>query len=363
VGVAQSLLSDSAASYIAEMRADYEKVRQRHAGKKSTKLWTLTQARANKTRVDWRAYQPPTPKFLGRRELRQLDLSTLVPYIDWGPFFRTWDLSGSFPAILDDEVVGEQARRAFADGQKMLQRIVQGRWLTASGVFGFWPANTENDDDIALYTDEARQHKAMTWYGMRQQGEKQVVDGVQRPSRCMADFIAPREGGLKDYIGMFAVTAGLNIEKKAREFDAVMDDYSSIMLKALADRLVEAFAEYLHLRVRTDYWGYASQEALDVSALIAGKYRGIRPAPGYPACPDHSVRRDQFDILQCNHIGMQITEALTMMPASSVCGFYLSHPESCYFSVGKIGADQVQDMAARRGLSEEDVRRMLAANL
>ncbi|MDM0053076.1 methionine synthase [Variovorax sp. J22R115] len=363
VSVAQSLLSEQATNYINEINADYDKVRHQHANKKQVPLWPLAKARANKTPVDWSNYLPPVPKFIGRRVFRNFDLTELAKYIDWGPFFQTWDLAGPFPAILKDEVVGTEAVRVYADGQRMLKRLIEGRWLSASGVIGFWPANTVNDDDIVLYTDESRTQAALTWFGMRQQTEKQMIEGVMRPSRCLADFVAPRETGLKDYVGMFAVTAGLGVEKKEKYFIDDLDDYSAIMLKALADRLAEAFAEALHHRVRTDLWGYAHEETLSNEDMIGEKYRGIRPAPGYPACPDHSVKRPMFDLLNCTDIGMTLTESLAMMPAASVSGFYLSHPDSTYFNVGKIGHDQLQDQAARRHEREADLERLLAPNL
>jgi len=363
VSVAQSLLSDQASAYIDEINADYVKVREQHANKKQVPLWPLAKARANKTPVDFANYLPPVPKFIGRRVFRNFDLTELAKYIDWGPFFQTWDLAGPFPAILKDEIVGTEAVRVYADGQRMLKRLIEGRWLSASGVVGFWPANTVNDDDIELYTDESRSEVALTWYGMRQQTEKHEIDGVMRPSRCLADFVAPRDSGVKDYVGMFAVTAGLGVEKKEKYFVDDLDDYSAIMLKALADRLAEAFAEALHHRVRTDLWGYASDESLSNDDMIAEKYRGIRPAPGYPACPDHSVKKPMFDLLNCADIGMSLTESLAMMPAASVSGFYLSHPDSTYFNVGKIGHDQLQDQAARRKESEAELERLLAPNL
>ncbi len=362
VGVAQNLLSDQAAKYIAEVNADYEKVRQLHASKKQLPLWPLAKARANKTPVDWASYQPPRPKFIGRRVFRNYDLSELARYIDWTPFFQTWDLAGSFPAILKDEVVGAEAVRVLSDGQRMLKRLIEGRWLTANAVMGFWPANTVNDDDIQLYADEARTQPVLTWYGLRQQGEKQAIDGVMRPSRCLADFVAPKGAG-EDYVGAFAVTAGIGVDKKEEYFLADHDDYSAIMLKALADRLAEALAEALHERVRKDLWGYAPDEGLSNEDLIAEKYRGIRPAPGYPACPDHSVKRAMFDLLQPQEIGMELTESMAMAPAASVSGFYLSHPDSTYFNVGRIGEDQLQDQARRRGAAVEELQRLLAPNL
>jgi len=363
VSVAQSLLSDQAAAYIGEINADYEKVRAQRANKKQVPLWPLARARANKTPIDWSSYVPPVPKFIGRRVFRNFDLTELAKYIDWGPFFQTWDLAGPFPAILKDEIVGTEAVRVYGDGQRMLKRLIEGRWLSASGVVGFWPANTENDDDIVLYTDESRSEAALTWYGLRQQTEKQEIEGTMRPSRCLADFVAPRESGLKDYVGMFAVTAGLGVEKKEKYFVDDLDDYSAIMLKALADRLAEAFAEAMHHRVRTDLWGYAADEALSNEQMIAEQYRGIRPAPGYPACPDHSVKKPMFDLLNCTDIGMSLTESLAMMPAASVSGFYLGHPDSTYFNVGKIGHDQLQDQAVRRKASESELERLLAPNL
>ena len=365
VSVAQSLLSDNASKYIAELHTDYDKVRYQHANKKQVPMWPLDKARANKTPVAWSAYTPPEPKFIGRRLFRNFDLAELSKYIDWGPFFQTWDLAGPFPAILKDEVVGTEAVRVYADGQRMLKRLVEGRWLTASGIVGLYPANSVNDDDIEIYTDASRTEVAMTWHGMRQQTEKQVIDGVMRPSRCLADFIAPKAGGVADYIGLFAVTAGLGVEKKEKYFTDDHDDYSAIMLKALADRLAEAFAECLHQRVRTDLWGYAPDEAssLGVNDLIAERYRGIRPAPGYPACPDHSVKRDMFDLLACADIGMELTESLAMMPAASVSGFYLAHPECTYFNVGKIGEDQLADLVQRRGMEAAELKRLVGANL
>jgi len=362
VSVAQSLLGDGAQHYVDELNADYDKVRTQHANKKQTPMWPLAKARANRTPVDFSAYRPRQPRLLGRRMFKNFDLTELARYIDWGPFFQTWDLAGPYPAILTDEIVGEQAQRVFADGQAMLKKLVEGRWLSASGVLALYPANSVGDD-IEFYTDESRTKVAMTWYGLRQQTEKQVIDGVTRPSRCLADFVAPKESGIADYAGLFAVTAGLGVEKKEQAFIDALDDYSAIMLKSLADRLAEAFAECLHQRVRTDLWGYAAGEALSNEDMIAEKYQGIRPAPGYPACPDHSAKTDLFRVLQCEEIGMGLTESLAMTPAASVSGFYIGHPESVYFSVGKIGEDQLHDMAERRGMDEKALARLLAPNL
>jgi len=362
VGVAQGLLSDQAAQYIAELNADYDKVRTQHANKKQVPLWPLAKARANKTPIDWRNFEPKKPRFIGKRVFKNFDLNEIARYIDWAPFFQTWDLAGPFPEILKDEVVGEEARRVFSDGKRMLQRLIEGRWLSASAVVGLYPANSVNDDDIELYTDESRREVALTWHGLRQQTERFEVDGVMRPSRCLADFVAPK-GVADDYVGVFAVTAGLGVEKKEKQFIDDHDDYAAIMLKALADRLAEGLAECLHHRVRTDLWGYAEGEALSVEDLIKEKYQGIRPAPGYPACPDHSVKRPMFDLLQCEDIGMGLTESLAMTPAASVSGFYLGHPESAYFNVGKIGDDQVADLAQRSAVAEKELQRWLAPNL
>ena len=367
VSVAQGLLGEQSAQYIDELNADYAKVRAQHAGKKQTPLWPLAKARANKTPLDWASYTPAVPKFIGKRVFKNFDLSELARYIDWGPFFQTWDLAGPYPAILTDEVVGTEASRVFADGQAMLKRAIDGRWITANAVVGLYPANTVNDDDIELHTDESRSQVALTWYGLRQQTEKQEMDGpdgkpVLRPSRCLADFVAPK-GVANDYVGVFAVTAGIGVEKREQQFLEQHDDYSSIMLKAIADRMAEAFAEYMHHRVRTDLWGYAAQESLATDDLISEKYQGIRPAPGYPACPDHSAKQDMFELLQCGDIGMGLTSSMAMTPAASVSGFYLSHPQSTYFNVGKINDEQLHDMAKRRQMEPAALQRMLAPNL
>jgi 5-methyltetrahydrofolate--homocysteine methyltransferase len=360
VSVAQALLTpETRDAYIAEIAADYVRIREQHANKKALPMVSLEQARANKAKLE---YAPARPKFIGRRVFKNVDLATISRYIDWGPFFQTWDLAGPFPAILTDAVVGEAASKVFEEGQALLKRIIEGRWLTANGAIALLPANSV-DDDIEIYTDESRSDVAFTWHGLRQQGVKPVVDGVQRPNQCLSDFVAPKSSGVADYIGMFAVTAGLGIEKHEQRFEAEHDDYSSIMLKALADRLAEAFAEYLHERVRTDLWGYAPDERLSNLDLIGEKYRGIRPAPGYPACPEHTVKAELFKTLQAEEIGMQLTESFAMYPGAAVSGFYFAHPESKYFVVGKIGEDQVEDMAKRRDLDKDEVARYLAPNL
>ena len=343
VGVASNLLSDELkAAYVAEVAADYEKIRAQHAGKKGPALISLDAARANAFRADWAHYAPPVPMALGRREFRNVDLGQLADVIDWGPFFQAWELSGPFPAILDDPVVGEAARTVHAEGQAMLKQIIAGRWLTANGAVALLPANSVGDD-IEMYTDESRSQVALTWHNLRQQNERPPG----KPNYCLADFVAPKASGVNDYLGAFAVTAGLGIEKKLAEFEAKKDDYSAIMLKALADRLAEAFAEWLHRKVRRDLWGYARDEHLDAVALIREEYRGIRPAPGYPACPDHAVKAPLFDVLRAREIGMTLTENFAMLPAAAVCGFYFAHPEATYFAVGKIGDDQRDDVMRR----------------
>jgi 5-methyltetrahydrofolate--homocysteine methyltransferase len=363
VGVCSELLSDErAAKFIAGLSADYSRVREQHAGKKAATLVTLAEARANKTPIDWAAYSPPVPRFIGRRELRNVDLAEIAACIDWAPFFQTWDLAGRFPEILRDPVVGDSATRVFNDGKRMLQRLIEGRWLQAHGVFGLYPANTIHDDDIAFYADESRaEPPLMIWHGLRMQTERPVIDGVKRPNRCLADFVAPR-GVKPDYAGLFAVSIQ-GVENKEAQFLAGHDDYSAIMLKALADRLAEAFAERLHQRVRTELWGYAADESLSNEDLIAEKYRGIRPAPGYPACPDHRPKRDLFRVLDAGRVGMGLTESLAMTPAASVSGFYLAHPDATYFNVGPIGTDQLSDWAARNAIDEAQARRALAPQL
>jgi 5-methyltetrahydrofolate--homocysteine methyltransferase len=363
VGVCSELLSDErAAKFIADLEADYARVRVLHASKKVTPLVSIAAARANKTPIDWSGYQPPKPKFLGRRVFRNQDLADLAACIDWGPFFQTWDLAGRFPDILRDEVVGHEAQRVLSDGKRLLQRLIEGRWLTANGVIALLPANAVDDDTIEVYTDDTRTQVALRWNPLRLQTERPVVDGVKRANRSLADFIAPK-GVAADYIGLFAVTAGIGVEKKERQFTDDHDDYSAIMLKALADRLAEAFAERLHQRVRTEFWAYAPDEQLSHEQLIAEQYRGIRPAPGYPACPDHSVKRAMFRVLGASDIGMGLTESLAMTPAASVSGFYLAHPEARYFNVGRIGDDQLRDWAAREAIAEDQARRLLAPAL
>jgi 5-methyltetrahydrofolate--homocysteine methyltransferase len=357
VSVAQGLLSEQAAKYIAELNADYAKVREQHANKKQTPLVTLQQARANAAQIGFDHYTPAKPKFIGRRVFKNFDLAELENYIDWGPFFQTWDLAGPYPAILEDDVVGAEAKKVFADGQAMLKKIIEGRWLTANAVVGLYPAQRVGDD-IVLYADETRQQAVMTWHGLRQQ----TVKPNNNPNRCLSDYVADQTQAA-DYVGLFAVTTGLGSEKQEKRFIEAHDDYSAILFKALADRLAEAFAECMHQRVRTDLWGYAANERLNNSELIQEKYQGIRPAPGYPACPDHSAKQAMFELLQCDDIGMGLTSSLAMTPAASVSGFYLAHPDAKYFNVGRIGEDQVKDLAQRQGVAQKELERLLAPNL
>ena len=359
VGVCTALVSDDVDSFVEKLDQEYEQVRQRHANRKANPLISIEEARANRVAIDWTNYTPPKPKFIGRREIVNFDLAEIVKYFDWGPFFNSWGLFGKYPAILKDEVVGKEAQELFANAQVMLKKIIDGRWLTASGVVGFYPANSINDDDIELYTDESRSEVLLTWRNLRSQGKKRT--GIA--NKCLADYIAPKASGVQDYIGMFAVTGGLGIEKHVARFEAEGDDYSSIMIKALADRFAEGLAEALHHRVRTDLWGYVPDEHLDNQALIDEKYQGIRPAPGYPACPEHTVKAAMFEALAPEHIGMQLTESYAMLPASSVSGFYFSHPESSYFNVGTIGDDQLHDYAERCNISLGQAKRQLSSVL
>ena len=357
VGVVTALLSEGGADdFKAQLAADYDKIRAQHANKKGVQLVSLEAARANAydaLSVD--GYVPPEPNTTGVIAL-DVDLNELRDYIDWGPFFQTWDLAGSFPKILDDEVVGETARSVFQDAQAMLENLIAGEWVQAKAVFGLFPANRVGDD-IELFDDESRSHPIMTWYGLRQQHERPAG----KPHWCLADYVASKDSGVRDWVGAFAVTAGLGIEHKLAEFEAAHDDYHAIMLKSLADRLAEATAEWLHERVRKEYWGYAADEQLDNAALIKEQYRGIRPAPGYPACPDHTVKAALFQLLDVpTNAGMGLTEAMAMTPAASVSGFYFAHPESRYFAISKIGEDQLQDWAKRTGMSVDAARRWLA---
>jgi 5-methyltetrahydrofolate--homocysteine methyltransferase len=363
VSVCSSLLADDEIvrrRYLEEVRVEYDRVRTQHAGKKGPELVSLAEARANRFKSNWQAYEPARPAFLGVKHLKNYDLAEIAGHIDWAPFFQTWDLAGAYPAILDDPVVGVEAKKVYADAQTMLRRIVEGKWLRANGVFGLFHANSVNGgDDIEIYADGEAKRVLMTWHNLRQQNRKPTGN----PNLCLGDFVAPKDSGLTDFIGAFAVTAGLGMERRLKAYEDQHDDYNAILYKALADRLAEAFAEVLHKRVRRELWGYAKDEDLDSAALIAERYRGIRPAPGYPACPDHTEKGALFELLRAEEVEIQLTESYAMWPASSVSGFYLAHPQSQYFAVGRIGRDQLEDYAQRKGMAVEEAQRWLAPNL
>jgi 5-methyltetrahydrofolate--homocysteine methyltransferase len=362
VGVVQKLVSeDHKAAYAEQVAADYERVRRKHAGRRSkTRLTSLEQARANGTKIEWNGYNPPKPNLLGVRTFDDYALREIRPYIDWTPLFHSWQLKGSYPGIFDDPEKGEEARKLFADAQGLLENIVAEKWLTARAVFGLFPANAREDDSVELYTDESREEVLANFAFLRQQ--KQKPPG--RPNRCLADFVAPRSSGIEDYLGLFAVTAGPGADDAARRFEADNDDYNAIMVKALADRLAEAFAELMHRRVRTEFWGYAAGEALNNEALIREEYTGIRPAPGYPACPEHTEKRTLWSLLDVeNNAGISLTESCAMSPGAAVSGYYFSHPDSTYFGVAEIGRDQATDYAERKGWTLDQAERWLSPNL
>ena len=361
VGVCTSLLSPELRDdYIAKLKAEYVEVRTRHQERQSAaKRVTLAAARANDLKFDWSSYVAPVPAMPGVNAIPDYPLAEIAARIDWTPFFQAWELHGRYPRILEDEVVGSEAKKLFADAQAMLQRIVDEKWLRASAVIGLFPANRVGDD-IEIYRDESRGEVAMTYHALRQQTEK--PEG--KPNLCLADFVAPRDSGIKDYVGAFAVTAGIGIDARVAEYERNHDDYSAIMLKALADRLAEALAELVHERVRKEFWGYAKDEALSNDDLIAEKYRGIRPAPGYPACPEHSEKAPLFELLQApKNAGITLTESFAMLPTAAVSGFYFAHPEACYFAVGKIERDQIEDYARRKGWDMATAEKWLAPNL
>jgi 5-methyltetrahydrofolate--homocysteine methyltransferase len=361
VGVMQNLLSAGQRDrYVASVRADYEKIRIQHHDKKGPgPLVPIAETRALGLKTEWSSYRPPAPRTSGITVLRDYPLEKLAPYIDWTPFFQAWELSGPYPKILEDPVVGEAARKLHAEALETLDRIMREKWVSANGVFGLFPAAQINGDDIEIYADRKRDAVAMTWHNLRQQNRKPTG----RANQCLADFVAPRDSGVLDWIGAFAVAVG-GLEARLAQFEAQHDDYSAIMLKVLADRLAEAFAEHLHERVRREFWGYAPDEKLTAAQLAAEGYRGIRPAPGYPACPDHTEKRALFALLDAEkNAGISLTESCAMLPASAVSGFYLSHPESGYFAVGKIGRDQVEDYARRKGMSVTECETWLAPYL
>jgi len=388
VGICSNLLSDTLRDeYVAATKADYAEARELHEGKKGKAAHvTLAEARARGLKTNWskkptplnpslsggktstppltrggregfEPYAPPKPCLTGVHKFDAYPLDLIAACIDWSPFFQAWELSGRYPKILQDKVVGEEARKLFADAQAMLKKIIDEKWLTANAVFGLFPANTVNSDDIEIYTDESRQKVAIIWHNLRQQTKK--PDGI--PNYCLADFIAPKKTGVADYIGAFAVTTGIGIEQRIAEFEKNHDDYNAILLKSLADRLAEAFAELLHARVRREFWGYAADEQMDNDALVAEKYRGIRPAPGYPACPEHTEKGSLFELLQAPlNAGITLTDSFAMLPTAAVSGFYFSHPLAQYFATGKIDKDQVEDYARRKGWSVEEAERWLA---
>ncbi len=383
VGVVQSLVSKELVSdFLAKVHEDYEKVRERHRNRgHNKKLVSLQKSRDNGFNPSFEDYVPPAPKQPGIHVFREIPLSEILPVIDWTPFFQAWELAGRYPAILDDEIVGAQAREVFADAQVILKRIIDEKWLTANAVVGFWPVSRIGDDLELLLSQERdsglgsgdseggvgtgssdpnSEPRTVILHHLRQQAEKPV----ERPNLCLSDFIAPKDSGVQDWIGGFAVTAGIGIEEHLERFRQENDDYSSIILKALADRFAEALAEYMHRKVRTELWGYAPDEALDNEALIDEKYRGIRPAPGYPACPEHTEKHTLFRLLDATkNAGVQLTEGCAMYPAAAVSGWYFSHPDSRYFAVGKITKDQVSDYARRKGWTLQEAEHWLAANL
>jgi 5-methyltetrahydrofolate--homocysteine methyltransferase len=357
VGVVSGLISkEHRDEHIAKVRAEYAKMAESYArGQAEKARASIEQARANALKLDWKDYTPPKPSFLGTRTFEAYDLAELARYIDWTPFFHAWELKGTYPRILEDDKYGEAARPLFEDAQAMLKQLIDEKWLTAKAVVGFWPANSVGDD-IELYTDESRDKPFATFHTLRQQ----MARDSGKPNLALADFVAPKKTGLPDYVGGFAVTAGIGEDDVARRFDRANDDYSKILVKSLADRLAEAFAEAMHEKVRRELWGYAPDENLSNEALIAEGYAGIRPAPGYPAQPDHTEKRTLFRLLDAEaEIGMKLTESCAMWPGAAVSGLYFSHPDARYFGIGKIGRDQVADYAARKGWALEEAEKWL----
>jgi 5-methyltetrahydrofolate--homocysteine methyltransferase len=344
------------AALLQEIVADYAQIRLRHAQKSDSKaLVSLEQARLNGLHIDWSRFETVAPIQTGVQVLNDIPLEELLPTIDWTPFFQSWELSGRYPAILTDPVVGEQASQLFDDAQAMLKRIVDEKWLNAKAVIGFWPAQSRAEE---ILLDDGK--AGVTLQFIRQQAQKPA----DRPNLCLADFVASQDSGKADYIGAFAVNCGAGVDERAKAFEAQLDDYSSILLKALADRLAESCTEWLHRKVRTEFWPYARGEQLENEDLIQEKYQGIRPAPGYPACPDHSEKARIFELLDAeNNIGLKLTENFAMHPASAVSGYYFPHPQSRYFVVGRISKEQVQDYAARKGIGLELAEKFLSANL
>ncbi|MGK0500929.1 MAG: 5-methyltetrahydrofolate--homocysteine methyltransferase, partial [Oceanicoccus sp.] len=359
VSVASLLMNEERRPvYLQERREEYAALRERNANRKpKADRLSYKRAIANSAPIEWDGYIPPLPAFQGIKTFDDYDLNVLIDTIDWTPFFITWDLAGKYPRILDDEKVGEAARSLFADAKVMLRNLTDNKLIQAKAVIGFWPASQVRDDDIEIYTDETRSETLATLHHIRQQTAKPN----KKPNLSLADYIAPKTSDCKDYIGGFVVTAGIGIEQLAKDFEANGDDYNSIMVKALADRLAESFAEHMHLRVRKEFWAYAGEENLDNVALIKERYQGIRPAPGYPACPDHTEKATLFKLLDAEkQIGVELTSHFAMTPAAAVSGFYYSHPESSYFATGKIGRDQVDSLAQRKSMSLNEMERWLS---
>jgi len=358
VTVASNLLqSETKAAFSVALREEYDTLREGYLNRSREKNFlSLEEARKNKFKIDWKNFEPVQPNFIGTKTI-EVELSELVDFIDWTPFFQSWELYGKYPSILTDEVVGEQASDLFKDAQHMLTQIVSEKWFTAKGILGIFQANTFDDDDIQVCQAEPVEARFLT---LRQQSQKTAG----APNIALADFIAPVDSGIQDYMGCFCVSTGFGVEEKAVEFEQQLDDYNSILVKALGDRLAEAFAEYLHLKVRTEIWGYASDENLTNEELIKENYKGIRPAPGYPACPDHLEKPTIWKLLQVEEkIGVKLTESMAMWPASSVSGYYFANPQSKYFGLGKIKEDQVEDYAKRRNISIAEATKWLAPNI
>jgi 5-methyltetrahydrofolate--homocysteine methyltransferase len=358
VAVASSLLSENESDtriFAQQINQEYEKIRLDRAQRQVAKSTiSLIAARANKHQLDWEHYQAPAPLQPGIQQLEDLSLERISAYIDWTPFFQSWQLAGKYPAILEDPIVGSEAQQLFADAQRMLRQLIAEKWLTPKAIVGIFPANSVDDDDLLLYTDETRQTIRIRLHHLRQQQQK----AAGQPNFCLSDYVAPSP--YHDWVGAFAVTAGIGIEDRVQEFERAGDDYSAILLKALADRFAEASAEYAHERVRKEIWGYAASETLQNEQLIKEEYQGIRPAPGYPACPEHTEKRLLWELLRPDELGIVLTESCAMHPAASVSGWYFSHPKARYFGLGQIGTDQLEDYAQRKGMSLEEASKWLA---
>jgi 5-methyltetrahydrofolate--homocysteine methyltransferase len=360
VPTAAALLDDRQRPALLEAtKADYDSLRTRHAGKSERKLLSFDQAKANRSPIEWSGYDAPAPAKPGVHVLTDYDLAELREYIDWQPFFNAWEMKGKFPDILNNPTTGEVARKLYDDAQAMLDQMIAEKWISANGVYGLFPA-ASTGEDVLVYGDDSRAEVKATLHQLRQQGEHR--GGI--PNRSLADYVAPVDSGIADHVGAFAVTAGIGLEERVKAFREQLDDYNAILLEALADRLAEAFAERLHQRVRTEFWGHVSEEQLSNEDLIAEKYTGIRPAPGYPACPDHTEKQTIWSLLDVEaQTGIKLTESMAMWPGAAVSGVYYSHPESQYFVVGRLGRDQIEDYAARKGWSVTETEKWLSPNL